>query len=167
MIRKIFNTVYEIVSTAVILLGLILIILYFCGIRLYHVKSGSMGELLPVGCVCFVSTYSDFDSVSVGDVISFQVSEDMLVTHRAINITDEGITTRGDMNQNPDPNPVTRENYIGKTVFAVPYIGFLLAWVHTAKGLIILSMSATILFIMGFFYKNEPQRKEEEYADKR
>ena len=167
MIRKIFNTVYEIVSTAVIVVGVLLAVLYLCGIRLYHVKSGSMGELLPVGCVCFVSTYSDFDSISVGDVISFQVSEDMLVTHRAINITDEGITTRGDMNQNPDPNPVTRENYIGKTVFAVPYIGFLLAWVHTTKGLIILSMSATILFIMGFFYQSEPQRKEEEYADKR
>ncbi len=167
MIRKIFNTVYEIVSTAVILLGLILIILYFCGIRLYHVKSGSMGELLPVGCVCFVSTYTKFETIQVNDVISFQVSEDMLVTHRAINITEEGIFTQGDMNQNPDPNPVTRENYIGKTVFAVPYIGFLLAWVHTKKGLIILGVSVTILFIMGFFYQSEPQRKEEEYADKR
>ena len=167
MIRKIFNTVYEIVSTAVIVVGVLLAVLYLCGIRLYHVKSGSMGELLPVGCVCFVSTYSDFDSVSVGDVISFQVSEEMLVTHRAVEMTENGIITKGDENQNRDPDPVTRKNYIGKTVFAIPYIGFLLAWVHTKKGMIILGVSVTILFIMGFFYKSEPQRKEEEYADKR
>ena len=165
--RKIFNTVYEMISTAVIILGLILGILYLCGIRLYHVKSGSMGELLPVGCVCFVSTYSRFEEIQVNDVISFQVSTEMFVTHRAVKITDEGVFTKGDKNQNPDPNPVTSENYIGKTVFAIPYIGVFLEDLRTPKGLIILSVSITVLFVMGFFYRSEPQRKEGDYADKR
>ena len=126
MIRKIFNCLYEAVSTAVILFGVLFAVLYACGIRPYHVKSGSMDDLLPVGCVCFVSIYSDYDSIEVGDVISFRVSEDMLVTHRAVSVTDEGVFTRGDANVNGDPDPVTRENYIGKTVFALPYIGYML-----------------------------------------
>ena len=156
MIRKIFNTVYEIISTAVIIVGLMLAVLYLCGIRLYHVKSGSMGELLPVGCVCFVSTYSDFDSVSVGDVISFQVSEDMLVTHRAVEMTENGIITKGDENQNRDPDPVTRKNYIGKTVFAIPYIGYLLKDIQTPKGLIITGIFSVLLITAGLFYKKSP-----------
>ena len=160
MIRKIFNTVYEIVSTSVILLGLILIILYFCGIRLYHVKSGSMGELLPVGCVCFVSTYTKFETIQVNDVISFQVSEEMLVTHRAVNITDEGIFTQGDMNQNPDPNPVTRENYIGKTVFALPYIGRLLGFFHSLKGKVSLAVVSAVLILSGVIYRRNTDEEK-------
>ena len=132
-----------------IALAAILLLLYICGIRLYHVKSGSMGELLPVGSVCFVSTYSKYENISTGDVISFRVGEDMRVTHRAIRVTAEGIVTQGDMNETPDPDPVTKENYIGKTVFALPYAGKALGFVHTLKGKIAIGLSIVILLIRG------------------
>ena len=151
-----FNLLYQITSTTVIVIGVILGVLYLSGIRLYHVKSGSMGEQLPVGCVCFVSTYTPYDAIQVDDVISFRVSEDMLVTHRAIAVTEEGITTRGDKNKNADPDPVTRENYIGKTVFALPYVGYALAALHTVKGTIAALIGAALLIIAGMIYhRNE------------
>ena len=153
MIRKIFNCLYEAVSTAVILIGVMFAVLYACGIRPYQVKSGSMGDLLPVGCVCFVSIYSDYDSIEVGDVISFRVSEDMLVTHRAVSVTDEGVFTRGDANVNGDPDPVTRENYIGKTVFALPYIGYMLEELHTRRGMIAVMTGIVLLVIAGMIYR--------------
>ena len=153
MIRKIFNCLYEAVSTAVILFGVLFAVLYACGIRPYHVKSGSMGDLLPVGCVCFVSIYSDYDSIEVGDVISFRVSEDMLVTHRAVSVTDEGVFTRGDSNVNGDPDPVTRENYIGKTVFALPHIGYMLEELHTRRGMIAVMVGIVLLVIAGMIYR--------------
>ena len=152
-IRKIFNIVYEIVSTAVITIGIILAVLYLCGIRLYHVKSGSMGELLPVGSVCFVSTYSKYEDVKQGDVISFRVSDDMLVTHRAEKITDNGIITKGDANNTEDPDPVTRENYIGKTVFDIPYIGRIFGFFRTIAGKILIAVMFLVLLIMGRIYK--------------
>ena len=155
VVRNVFNTVYRVISTTVITFGVILGILYLCGIRLYHVKSGSMGELLPIGSVCFVSTYSDYDSIAAGDVVSFRVSDDMLVTHRAVEITDKGITTKGDMNEGSDPDPVTRDNYIGKSVFAVPYIGFFLALLHTESGIITLIAVMAAVCIMGFFYRSD------------
>lgn len=139
------------------MIGVILGILYLCGIRLYHVKSGSMGEQLPVGCVCFVSTYTPYDAIQVDDVISFRVSEDMLVTHRAIQITEDGITTQGDENENPDPDPVTKENYIGKTVMAVPYIGEMFGFFHTEKGIIVICAGIVCLLIAGFFYRNQTE----------
>lgn len=154
-IKKILNLIYVVISTAVITLGIILVILYICGIRLYHVQSGSMGELLPVGSVCFVSTYSKYENIETGDVISFRVSNDMRVTHRAIRVTAEGIYTQGDMNDNPDPDPVTKENYIGKTVFALPYVGKLLGFAHTVKGKIAIGLGIVILLILGKFYKTK------------
>ena len=157
VIRTIFNVLYQIVSTAVIVIGLILGILYLCGIRLYHVKSGSMGEQLPVGCVCFVSTYTPYDAIQVDDVISFRVSEDMRVTHRAVSITKGGIITQGDENENADPDPVTQENYIGKTVFALPYLGYGLEALHTVRGTVTVLILASLMVIAGFVYRHTSQ----------
>ena len=153
MAKKIFNKVYEILSTAVITIGVLLLITYLCGIRLYYVKSGSMGELLPVGSVCFVSTYSKYEDIKAGDVISFRVDDNMLVTHRAIRITAEGIKTKGDENNTEDPDAVTKENYIGKTVFALPHIGETFAFFRTATGKVSIATALLILFIMGRIYK--------------
>ena len=143
------------ISTAVIVIAAILFLLYICGIRLYHVKSGSMGELLPVGSVCFVSTYSKYDDITEGDVISFSVNRDIMVTHRAISVTEDGIITQGDMNNAPDPDYVTRDNYIGKTVFALPYIGKALEFFHTINGLIVIAAVVLIMLITGTFYKRD------------
>lgn len=156
-IKKIFNTLYEIISTTIITFGIILAIVYLCGIRLYHVKSGSMGELLPIGSVCFVSTYSKYENIKAGDVISFRVSDDMLVTHRAEKIMDNVIITKGDANNAEDPDPVTKENYIGKTVFAIPHIGRLFDSLHTFKGALLLGIIAILLIISGIFYKKNKE----------
>lgn len=142
-------------STAVITFGVILVILYLCGIRLYHVKSGSMGELLPVGSVCFVSTYSDYEDVKPGDVISFRVSNNMRVTHRAERITDKGIITKGDENNSEDPEPVTKDNYIGKTVFAIPHFGAVLGYFRTTGGMIVLGVTVLLLIVSGIIYKQK------------
>ncbi|MBQ6182079.1 MAG: signal peptidase I [Ruminococcus sp.] len=155
MARKILNTIYEILSTIVITIGIILIVLYLCGIRFYHVRSGSMGDQLPVGCVCFVSTYSKFDNIKTGDIISFRVDDDTFVTHRAISVTAEGIHTKGDENNTEDPDVVTENNYIGKTVFALPKVGELFGFFKTTAGKITIAAALLLLFIMGRMYKKK------------
>jgi signal peptidase len=154
-IRKIFNTIYKIISTVVITIGAIILILYLCGIRLYHVKSGSMGELLPVGSVCFVSTYTSYEDIKAGDVISFRVSDDIRVTHRVEKITAEGIITKGDENNTNDPDPVTKGNYIGKTVFAIPHLGAVFGYFRTMGGMIVLGITGVLLIVSGLFYKQK------------
>ena len=158
-LKRILDIAYEIISTAVITIGVLLAVLYLCGIRLYHVKSGSMGELLPVGCVCFVSTYSSYESIEAGDVISFRVDDDMLVTHRAVRITDDGIYTKGDANNTEDPDAVTKENYIGKTVFALPYIGALFGYFRTMAGKAVIVAAMLVLLILGRIYRENNTEK--------
>ncbi|WP_295094281.1 signal peptidase I [Ruminococcus sp.] len=151
--RKIFNMIYKMISTVVITIGAIILIFYLCGIRIYHVKSGSMGELLPVGSVCFVSTYVSYDDIEAGDVISFRLSDDIRVTHRAEKITAEGIITKGDENNTNDPDLVTKENYIGKTVFAIPHLGVIFDYFRTIGGMIVLGIVGVMLIVSGLFYK--------------
>ena len=77
----------------------------------------------------------------------------MLVTHRAVSVTDEGVFTRGDSNVNGDPDPVTKENYIGKTVFALPYIGYMLEELHTRRGMTAVMTGIVLLVIAGMIYR--------------
>ncbi|MCR5730664.1 MAG: signal peptidase I [Ruminococcus sp.] len=153
--RKIFNTIYKVISTVIIIIGAIMLILYLCGIRLYHIKSGSMGELLPVGSVCFVSTYSKYEDINAGDIISFRVSDNTFVTHRAEMITDSGIITKGDENNTNDPDPVTKDNYIGKTIFAIPHLGVFFGYFRTMGGMIVLGITVIMLIVSGLFYKQK------------
>lgn len=154
-IKRVFFIAYEVLSTALITVGSILAILYLCGLRFYYVKTGSMGELMPVGSLCVVSMYSSFEEIETGDVISFRVSDGMLATHRAIKITDHGILTQGDVNNTADTDPVTIENYIGKTVFAVPEIGAVLIFFQTLSGKILIVTTFTILLILGRVYREK------------
>lgn len=155
--RKVFNRVYEIISTVIITLAVLFAVLLISGIRMYRVRSGSMGDLLPVDSVCFVSSYSGFDSIKPGDIVAFRVGDDLLVTHRVIRVTDEGLFTQGDENDIPDPDPVTRENYIGKTVFAVSRFGALLGVFSETKGRIILGICLLIVVAAGFFYRRNKE----------
>ena len=162
IMKKAFNLGYKIVSTLVIVFGIMLALIYICGIRLYHVKTGSMAEQIPEGSLCFVSTYSKYESIKSGDVIAFKASEDMLVTHRAVEITEEGIITKGDANNTNDADPVTKEKYIGKTVYSVPKLGAALAKLKSTKGLICGAVLIILLLVAGQLYKRTAASGEDE-----
>ena len=142
-----------IVSTAVIVTGIIVVVLYLCGIRIFKVRSGSMGEAVPLGSLCFVSTYSSYENISIGDIISFRLGDDVMVTHRAEDITADGVMTKGDCNEGADPDPVTRDNYIGKTVFAIPYLGELLNSLNSLTGRVILVFFVIAIIISGRLFR--------------
>jgi hypothetical protein len=55
--------------------------------------------------------------ICVGDVILF-VSKENLVVHRVVGIASEGISTRGDNNNDDDPELVAPENVVGIVVSA-------------------------------------------------
>lgn len=141
------------ISTVIILTGAGFAVMYLLGVRLYHVKSGSMGDALPVGCVCFVDTHYGFGKVKAGDVIAFRVDEDMLVTHRAVRLSDEGIYTRGDENEADDPDPVTEDTYIGRTFYEIPRVGAALEFFHTGAGIAVLAGSLLLIAAAGFIYR--------------
>ena len=119
------------------------------GDTLYEpVYTGSMEPAIPVGSVVVIKLANP-ENLKIGDIICFQLSQPTSITHRIINITEEGFITKGDANEDPDTWIVKNENVIGKAVFTVPFIGYLGYLARTPIGfLLLIVIPASIIIIM-------------------
>jgi signal peptidase len=91
----------------------------------------------------------DPETLKIGDIICFQLSEPTSITHRIINITDQGFITKGDANEDPDQWIVKKENVIGKAILTIPFIGYIGYFVRTPTGFILLIViPASLIIIM-------------------
>ena len=123
------------------------------GHRMYIVLSGSMKPAFDTGSLIMVKPMSP-EGIQVGDVVSFRSTgdENKIVTHRvmAIEKTEEGFSfnTRGDANDVLDPYPIPGGNIIGKVSVAVPYLGYVMDFASTKKGILtLLAIPALMLLI--------------------
>ena len=115
--------------------------------RYEPVYTGSMEPAIPVGSVVVIKPV-DPETLKIGDIICFQLSEPTSITHRIINITGEGFITKGDANEDPDTRIVKKEKVIGKAIFTVPFIGYLGYFVRTPLGFILLIVIPAGLIII-------------------
>jgi signal peptidase len=115
--------------------------------RYEPVYTGSMEPAISVGSIVVIKPV-DPETLKTGDIICFKLSEPTSITHRITNITNEGLITKGDANEDPDQWTVKKENVIGKVILTIPYIGYIGYFVRTPIGfilLIILPASLTII----------------------
>jgi len=145
------------------------------GDTLYEpVYTGSMEPAIPVGGLVVIKPV-DPETLREGDIICFRLSESTSVTHRIINVTDEGFTTKGDANEDPDQGIVEKENVIGKVIFIVPFIGYLGYFVRTPIGFILLIiLPAGLIIIMelgniakGLRKQEQPSKEPRKNGDQR
>lgn len=139
--------------TSILALLLIVVIggffaLNACGLKPFITRSGSMEPAIHTGSVCFVDTKASFGSMEEGDIIAFQTSTGEAVTHRAITVTEQAIETKGDANDVTDGFTTTRENFIGETLFSIPYLGYAIGYLQQPVGKIMVGV--VILAIIAF-----------------
>jgi signal peptidase len=111
----------------------------------YVVLSGSMAaEPEPVinpGDVVVVSRV-DPGEIASGDIITFSRDGGTPTTHRVVDVrTSDGtpvFTTKGDNNEEADPQPVTADQVVGRVSFVIPYVGHVVRFAGTTAGLITL-----------------------------
>ena len=132
--------IYSLVMGVVVVLGVSVAVLFCAGLRPYAVISGSMEPNIKVGSVCMVDVKVPFSQIKEGDVISVNMG-DMRVTHRVYKLTRDGAITKGDANKDVDNFTVTSDQYFGKTVFSLPFLGY---------GVIFLKSGAGLVFGIGF-----------------
>ena len=85
----------------------------------------------PVGSLVYIEKAAP-ETIQVGDVISFYLSDNIVATHEvfAVNDTEHQFRTRGINNVDSDGNvlvdatPVPFSSYIGKAVFDIPLLGY-------------------------------------------
>ena len=107
--------------------------------KIMAVLSGSMEPKIMTGGLVMVKPAPTY---RVGDVISFSTNDGRKVstTHRIVEINTQGsdtfYTTKGDANNAPDSSQVNARDVIGKVILALPYAGYLLAFVRQPMGFV-------------------------------
>lgn len=156
--------------TVIIVAGLAVAVLLLMGMKLYCIQTGSMEPQYPVGSMIAVE-HVDFDSLREDDVITFVKSGDVVVTHRVVRIDKENqmLYTKGDNNNVDDATPVAYKNVIGRVRFKVPYFGWVILFLDTTFGKIMLGIVAFglfgIAFIRRMYYKSLDEESDDEEED--
>ncbi|MDR1571046.1 MAG: signal peptidase I [Clostridiales Family XIII bacterium] len=120
------------------------------GIQPMAILSGSMEPAYHVGGLVFIDTRAAPGEIAVGDAIAYNLTEDMVVTHRVVGIDPEAreFQTKGDANNAPDIAPVPFGSLIGKAVFHVPQAGYAIMNLPTRKGFAAGAVLAAILIAL-------------------
>ncbi|WP_200411491.1 signal peptidase I SipW [Virgibacillus salexigens] len=121
------------------------------GYQLNTVLSGSMEPGIQTGSLIVVETIEDKTNFKKGDTITFQKDENMLVTHRIIEVikNKNGVSyrTKGDNNDAPDLNLVPSQNVVAEyTGFTLPYVGFFINFSQSKNGFLLFLIPG-ILFL--------------------
>lgn len=156
---KQFQKIISFFTSLLIFIAIAVVILYLLKIKPYVVTTGSMEPAIPVHSVCFVDENIPLESIEIGEVISFRLGDNMLVTHRVTEIHDGEYTTKGDANNTEDVATVTKENYIGKTFLVFPKIGIILIFLHSKRGRIVAITLMILLLIFSFLPKKEEKEQ--------
>ena len=157
---KIIKKIIDVLTTLIICVGGLFLILYIFGIVPYVVLSGSMEPTMKTGSLCFINKNTNIEKIKVDDVIAFKMKDGTLVTHRAIEINDSGIVTKGDNNKVADSNVVTKENFVGKNLFWIPKVGYVVKAFQTTKGKIIAVTLIILLLVFGFLFGEDKKRSK-------
>lgn len=138
-------------SGVIALVASVFVVPKLFGINPYVVLSGSMEPQIHTGAIAFVNTKDT--AVKVGDVVTYRLANDELVTHRIIKKDQSEYTFQGDANDNPDARTVTQDQIVGKYLFSIPKVGFLISALGK-KGMPVIIAWIIILNIMSLILES-------------
>lgn len=124
--------------------------------RIYIVESGSMLPTLKIDSMLIVRELPA-DKIGIGDIVSYYgEGVDVRITHRVVDIKDNGNTfiTRGDANNINDPNILEKDRLIGKVVFSIPFVGKIFKTLSNPISIIILIIIGMAWILIPMLVKN-------------
>lgn len=168
--KSILKRIWTIFTTVVVLLAVLLAVLLvgvrLFGMQLYIVQSGSMEPEYQTGSLIYVKE-KDVDELVEGDVITFHLSQDIIATHRIVEVIKEdgnvNYRTKGDANDTVDGSLVNEKDVIGTPVATIPYLGYFVNYIQQPPGkYIAISVGAAILLfiLLGDQFFEEKKKKE-------
>ena len=145
---------------------LLFVALYFLlPFRLVAVVSGSMEPTIPTGSLCIVNIRIPYEKIEEGDVIVYvRKSDGLRIIHRVIEVTDEGLVTKGDHNQISDGLSTTADNYFGTSLVHIPGVGKIAMKARTPAGLAIIgaALVAVVIWTAAGDKKQKQSEQEEQ-----
>ena len=155
-IKKIGNVVTTVLVVAVVLLAIALAGVRLFGLQVYTVLSGSMEPAYHVGALLYDKKV-DPAQLRPGDVITFMLDEETIVTHRIVEVVPDEedpsvirFRTKGDANAAEDGSLVHYKNVLGAPVFAIPKLGYFANFVQQPPGLYVAIAFGAVLVLLAF-----------------
>lgn len=140
IIKQIFlSTLY-----ILLLLYLVIFIPTLWGYKPLVIISGSMEPILKVGGILY---YKEIDTqdYKINDIVVFK-STKYLISHRIVEITNDGFITKGDANKNIDSNKVYFNKALGiGTNWSIPYIGYYADFIYKNKWILVIILIILIV----------------------
>lgn len=134
--KKIFDVALSVIMTLVVIFAFLLAGVRLFGLTPYTVLSGSMEPTYHVGSVIYVKKVNPYE-LKAKDPITYVIDGKTVVTHRIERIiydendpTYVGFITKGDNNDHEDGEPVLPSQIIGKPVFSIPVIGYVVYFIQ-------------------------------------
>jgi signal peptidase len=153
MFKKITNVIYYTVLGAILFIALLIIVSTFPitgNVKLLSVLSGSMEPTIHTGSVVVIKPESSY---KVGDVITFgkNTKTDVPTTHRIAEmkiISGEAVyKTKGDANNGEDSTETPQKEIIGKVLFSIPYLGYIVDFVKKPVGLMLVIVIPAVIIV--------------------
>lgn len=122
------------------------------------VVSGSMSDTIDVDDMVIIHRQNSY---SKDDIITYINSNSNLVTHRIYEVTTDGYITKGDANNTPDKEIVTKDNVVGSVVMIIPKVGMVSYALKTPLGMLCIVLVGGLLVWITSRQKESSQKQEE------
>lgn len=168
-LKKIWNIFTTVLTVVFVLLAVALVGIRLFGLQVFSVLSGSMEPNYHVGSLIYVKEV-DYHELKSGDVITFMLDEDLVATHRIVDVfpdqDDPSVLryqTKGDANEAADGTLVHYKNVIGTPVFTIPYLGYVADFIQKPPGtyaaIAIGAVLLALMFLPDLFREEEPKKR--------
>lgn len=163
LVKRIIQLIFTVLISLFILIGIMNFLSApsasgLFGYKGYIVISGSMEPAFSPGDYAIVKG-EPFENIGVDEVITF-LDDDTIVTHRVKEITEEGLVTKGDANNNEDAVLVAGENYIGTLKWLLPGFGSIILFLQQpfVFPVMIFLVGAYVIYLY-FHSDDEPEEQ--------
>lgn len=123
------------------------------GYTFFEVATGSMADTIEIGDVVVVEITKE---IQEDDIIVYQ-DGDNFITHRLLEIKDNGeLITKGDAN-NTEDDPISNEQVLGKVIKIIPNLGIIKNALLSPKVLILITI---LIILLGISFKITSKTEE-------
>lgn len=178
-LRKIWNTISNILVALVVMLALLLVGARIVGLQVFTVLSGSMEPTYHTGSLIYVKKVDPY-TIQEGQPITFMLDENTVATHRVVGIVPDEedptvirFRTKGDANAAEDGSLVHYKNVIGTPIFSIPYLGYVANYIQHPPGMYIAISAGAVLLLLVFIpdifadEEDKGERKKKKYSRRR
>lgn len=156
MLVKIKDFIFRIVYILLIIY-LLIFVPSLWGQKPLVVISGSMEPTLKVGGILYYEKIN-IDEFDEGDILVYQTKEH-IISHRIMDINENGFITKGDINNSVDNYLVSDEQILGKgTNWSIPFIGYYADYIYSHKYLLYISLGIIIVDLCNDVYKEHKKK---------